>query len=102
MKNSDAEEHAAKRFPHKRLGHVGNSLRPSSIKVFLAGAAHVFQAGKSAGLDATFHFTFTPSFSPPFEGGDKEGVEPRRATIVIRDRKLTVADGHVGQADLHV
>src|SRR5204862_4094029 len=35
MKNSDAEEHAAKRFPHKRLKHVGNSLRPSSIKVFL-------------------------------------------------------------------
>jgi ferredoxin len=89
MKNSDAEEHAAKRFPHKRLKHVGNSLRPSSIKVFLEGAPHVFQPGKSAGLSATFHFTFT-------------GDEPRRATIVIRDRKLTVADGHVGQADLHV
>src|SRR6476661_9025226 len=88
-KNSDAEEHAAKRFPHKRLKHVGNSLRPSSIKVFLKGAPHVFQPGKSAGLSATFHFTFT-------------GDEPRRATIVIRDRKLTVADGHVGQADLHV
>ncbi len=88
-KNSDAEEHAAKRFPHKRLKHVGNSLRPGSIKVFLEGAPHVFQPGKSAGLSATFHFTFT-------------GDEPRRATIVIRDRKLTVADGHVGQADLHV
>src|SRR5712664_1535685 len=46
MKNSDAEEHAAKRFPHKRLKHVGNSLRPSSIKVFLEGAPHVFQPGK--------------------------------------------------------
>jgi len=89
MKNSDAEEHAAKRFPHKRLKHVGNSLRPSSIEVFLKGAPHVFQPGKSAGLSATFHFTFT-------------GDESRRATIVIRDRKLTVADGHVGQADLHV
>jgi len=89
LKNSDAEEHAAKRFPHKRLKHVGNSLRPGSIKVFLEGAPHVFQPGKSAGLSATFHFTFT-------------GDEPRRATIVIRDRKLTVADGHVGQADLHV
>src|ERR671910_1130699 len=42
-KNSDAEDHVAKRFPHKRLKHVGNSLRPGSIKVFLEGAPHVFQ-----------------------------------------------------------
>src|SRR3954464_1351997 len=42
MKNSDAEEHAARRFPQKRLRHVGNSLRPASIEAFLEGAAHVF------------------------------------------------------------
>ncbi len=89
LKNSDAEEHAAKRFPHKRLRHVGNSLRPSTIEGFLAGAPLVFQSGKSAGLRAVYHFTFT-------------GDEHRTATIVVADRRLTVEDGHVGRADLHV
>lgn len=88
-KNSDAEEHVAKRFPNKRLKHVGNNLRPSSVKVFLQGVPHVFQPGKSAGLNATFHFTFT-------------GEEQRQATVVIRDKKISVQEGHVGQADLHV
>jgi Fe-S-cluster-containing hydrogenase component 2/putative sterol carrier protein len=88
-KNSDAEDHVAKRFPHKKLKHVGNSLRPNSIEVFLKGMPNVFQPGKSAGLNATFHFTFT-------------GHEQRQATVVIREQKISVQEGHVGQADLHV
>jgi hypothetical protein len=88
-KNSDAEDHVAKRFPHKRIKHVGNSLRPNSIAVFLKGMPNVFQPGKSAGLNATFHFTFT-------------GHEQRQATIVIQDKKIAVKDGHVGQPNLHV
>src|SRR5215217_6999196 len=87
--NSDAEEHVAKRFPHKRVKHVGNSLRPNSIGLFLGGLPLVFQPGKAAGLDATFHFTFT-------------GEEQRRATVVIREQKIGVEEGHVGNADLHV
>ena len=50
---------------------------------------HVFQPGKSAGLNATFHFTFT-------------GNEQRQATVVIKDQKMSVEEGHVGQPDLHV
>lgn len=88
-KNSDAEDHVAKRFPHKQIKHVGNSLRPNSIEVFLKGMPNVFQPGKSAGLNATFHFTFT-------------GHEQRQATVVIQDQKLSVIEGHVGQPDLHV
>ncbi|MEX2137794.1 MAG: SCP2 sterol-binding domain-containing protein, partial [Pirellulales bacterium] len=88
-KNSDAEDHVAKRFPHKKIKHVGNSLRPNTIEVFLNGMPHVFQAGKSAGLNATFHFTFT-------------GHEQRQATVVIKDQKMSVQEGHVGQSDLHV
>ena len=88
-KNSDAEDHAAKRFPHKKIKHVGNTLRPNSIEVFLNGMPNVFQPGKSAGLNATFHFTFT-------------GREERQATVVIKDQKLRVEEGHVGRADLHV
>src|SRR4026209_941119 len=88
-KNSDAEDHVAKRFPHKKIKHVGNSLRPNSIEVFLKGIPNVFQPGKSAGLSATFHFTFT-------------GTEQRQATVVIQQQKISVEEGHVGQPDLHV
>jgi Fe-S-cluster-containing hydrogenase component 2 len=88
-KNSDAEDHVAKRFPHKKIKHMGNTLRPNSINVFLNGIPNVFQPGKSAGLNATFHFTFT-------------GQEQRQATIVIKDQKISVKEGHVGQRDLHV
>jgi ferredoxin-NADP reductase/NAD-dependent dihydropyrimidine dehydrogenase PreA subunit len=88
-KNSDAEDHVAKRFPHKKIKHVGNSLRPNSIEIFLNGMPNVFQPGKSAGLNATFHFTFT-------------GNEQRQATVVIQQQKISVAEGHVGQPDLHV
>jgi Fe-S-cluster-containing hydrogenase component 2 len=88
-KNSDAEEHVAKRFPHKTIKHVGNSLRPNTIEVFLNGMPHVFQPGKSAGVNATFHFTFT-------------GHEQRQATVVIQEQKISVKEGHVGQPDLHV
>src|SRR4030095_2319619 len=58
-KHSDAEVSVAKGFPHKKIKHVGNSLRPNTIEVFLNGMPHVFQPGKSAGVNATFHFTFT-------------------------------------------
>src|SRR5207248_2091626 len=36
-KNSDAEDHVAKRFPHKKIKHVGNTLRPNTIELFLNG-----------------------------------------------------------------
>src|SRR5947199_6230815 len=88
-KNADAEDHVAKRFPHKKIKHVGNSLRPNSIQLFLNGLPLVFQPGKSAGLNATFHFTFT-------------GREQRQATVVIQEQKISVKEGHVGQPDLHV
>jgi Fe-S-cluster-containing hydrogenase component 2 len=88
-KNSDAEEHVTQRFPHKKIKHVGHSLRPNSIDGFLRGLPIVFQPGKSTGLNATFHFTFT-------------GQEQRQATVVIRDQKVNVQHGHVGQPDLHV
>src|SRR5207237_8299794 len=88
-KNSDAEDHVAKRFPHKKTKHVGNTLRPNTIEVFLKGMPNVFQPGKSAGLNATFHFAFT-------------GHEQRQATVVIQKQRISVNEGHVGQPNLHV
>jgi len=89
LKNSDAEDYIAKRFPNKTTKQVGNSLRPSHIKGFLQGVPLVFQPGKSADLHATYHFTFT-------------GEEERKATIVIANKKVTVEEDHVGTPDLHV
>ena len=48
-----------------------------------------FQSGKAAGLAATYHFAFT-------------GPEAVEATVVIRDRRLEVLEGHQGEADLRV
>jgi alkyl sulfatase BDS1-like metallo-beta-lactamase superfamily hydrolase len=89
LKNSDAEDHVAKRFPNKKTKHVGNSLRPRNVDGFLHGVSLVFQPNKSEGLDATYHFTFT-------------GAEDRQATIVIRNKKITAEDGHIGEPNLRV
>jgi putative sterol carrier protein len=63
--------------------------RQTSIRGFLRALPLVFQRGRSKGLAATYHFTFT-------------GREPAQATIVIRDRTLKVTDGHHGEPDLRV
>jgi len=86
---SDAIDHVAKRFPHKQIKVVGNGLRPRTIQGFLDGLPLVFQRHKSEGLTATYHFTFT-------------GKEKRQATVTIRDKTVTVQDGHQDQADLHL
>ena len=89
LRNSDAEEHVAKRFPNKTAKQVNNSLHPRTIDQLLYGMPLVFQRNKSQGLDATYHFTFT-------------GDEQRQATFVIRNKSLSVKEGHSGEADLHV
>jgi Fe-S-cluster-containing hydrogenase component 2 len=86
---SDAEAYVARRFANKTTKRVGNGLRPRSIPGFLGSLPLVFQRDRSEGLDATFHFTFT-------------GEEEQQATVVIRDKTVQVADGHVGDANLRV
>ena len=83
---SDAETYVAKRFPHKAIKRVGNSLRPHSIQGFLDGLPLVFQRKKSEGLSATYHFTFT-------------GQETERATVIIRNQTLQVMKGHHEEAN---
>lgn len=87
--DSDAEGHVARRFPHKTAKRASNSLRPTSVRAFLNGLPHVFQRGKSEGLDATYHFTFT-------------GAEKVEATVVIRGKKLEVLEGHSGRPDFRL
>jgi len=88
--NSDAEEYVAGRFPNKKTKRVANGLAgQGSIRAFLRGLNFAFERGKSEGLNVVYHFTFT-------------GDEQVEATVVIRDRKLTVSEGHSGTADLRV
>jgi ferredoxin len=87
---SDAEDYVQRRFPHKATKRVRNGLAgQGTIRAFLRGLNFVFQRGKSEGLNATYHFTFT-------------GHEEVEATVVIRDRTLTVSDGHSGIADFRL
>lgn len=87
IKGSDAERHAAKRFPHKRRKTVPNTLRPNSIQSFLTGLPRTFQRGASEGLAAVYHFEF-------------RGEETERATVTISGGKLDVEPGLVGRPDL--
>jgi ferredoxin len=90
VSNSDAEEYVVRRFPHKKTKRVSNGLAgQGSIRTFLRGLPFVFQRGRSEGLDATYHFTFT-------------GQEELKATVVIRDKMLQVSEGHTGLANLWV
>ncbi len=89
LEGSDAEPYVAKRFGNKRTKRVHSGLRPHTIKNFLFGLQLLFQREAAAGLDATYHFTFT-------------GEERKEVTVTIRAEQLTVADGHVGKPDLRV
>jgi len=86
---SDAEDHVARRFPHKIAKRVGNGLRVRTIARFLAGLRLTFQRGKAANLNAVYHFTFT-------------GKEQKQATVIIRDGALQVESGHQSQADIRI
>jgi ferredoxin len=86
---SDAEVHVGKRFPAKHTKQVKNGLHPRSIDLFVRGLSLSFQSGRSEGINAVYHFTFT-------------GEENREATVTIRDQKLRVDEGRQGKPDLHV
>ena len=90
VRGSDAEDYVPRRFPHKKTKQVSNGLAgQGTIRAFLRGLNFVFQRGKSEGVNATYHFTFT-------------GHEEVKATVVIRDKTLEVSDGHLGTADLRL
>jgi len=89
--DSDPEEYVARRFPHKKTKRVANGLAAGQfgIRSFLRGLSFSFQREKSSGLNSTFHFTFT-------------GQETVKATVVIRNKTVEVADGHLGSPDVRI
>src|SRR3954447_15877590 len=89
VRGSDAEAHVQKRYPHKTVRHVRNSLRPRSIASLLFGLPLSFQRHAAGKLNAIYHFVFT-------------GNEPAQATVTIRDGKITVENALVGKPNLKV
>jgi epoxyqueuosine reductase QueG len=86
---SDAEAHARRRYPHKKLRYVQNSLHPRNLKTLLEGMPRTFQRHAAGKLEATYHFTFT-------------GSESAAVTIVIHDGKFTLTDGLQGKPNISV
>ena len=88
-RGTDAADHVAKRFPHKRLRVVRPGVRATTIAVFLSGIRLSFQPGRAGDLNAVYHFRFT-------------GAEPAEATVTIRDGRLAVETGLSGKPDIVV
>ena len=92
VSGSDAEAHAAKRFPHKPRRVVRSSLRASSASGFFRAMPLVFQRGPARGWKAVFHFELT----------DEAGAT-HRATAQIDDGTLTVDAASLrGAADVTI
>src|SRR4051812_19295070 len=89
LKGSDAEAHVTRRYPHKRIRHVNQSLRASSIDGLVEGLPFIFQREQAKDVSVLYHFHFT-------------GAEPRKITVTIRNRELDVAEGHHGTPDIRV
>ncbi|MEI6429448.1 MAG: SCP2 sterol-binding domain-containing protein [Pseudanabaena sp. ELA607] len=89
ISGSDAEAHAAKRFPHKQIKLVRNSLTPISIAGFKNGMSLTFQPNQAKGINARYHFLFT-------------GQEFSQFTVNISNQVCEVQDGLVGKPDLIV
>jgi Fe-S-cluster-containing hydrogenase component 2 len=86
---SDAESHTAKRFPHKHVKRVGNSLTPISIGGFKVGLSLVFQPNQAKGFNATYHFLFT-------------GQDVTQFTVSIANQACEIHDDLVGRPNLVV
>ncbi|MBI2498149.1 MAG: SCP2 sterol-binding domain-containing protein [Opitutae bacterium] len=92
IRGSDAEAHVRKRYPHKPVRTVRNSLYAASARGLLRGMRLTFQSGPAAGLDATFHLIL-----------QEEGkVVPVEATVGIRGQKITVREGLHDRPDVTV
>jgi hypothetical protein len=109
VSGSDAEDHVQKRYPHKTIRYVRNSLRPRSIMAFFGGLPLSFQRKAAGDLDAIYHFSFTGQ--EPAERSD-EASRPIRstqanpamseATVTIRAGTIKVETGLNGVCNLHL
>jgi ferredoxin len=89
VRGSDAEAHLKRRFPHKTPRPVSNGFRLQTVKALFQRLALAFQREQAAALHATYRFSFT-------------GEERLEYTVTIREKTLTVHEGHIGEADVSI
>lgn len=89
LPNSDAQEYARKRFPHKEIREVDNSLRPDSIEKFIAGLRAVFQRRRAQGVYVKIDFYFT-------------GQSSSKIRVEISNSNLSVSNEFSGKPALKV
>lgn len=82
-------EKVVKKNPNKEPRYVSTPIRPTNITNFLMGVNLAFNPEKAKGVNMTLHFIFT-------------GKEEVRATVVIRDERVSISQGIEGKADLTV
>jgi hypothetical protein len=80
---------ASTNLSYKKTKRVANGVRAASIPGFLRGLPLMFQRAQAAGLDATYHLTFT-------------GEEEHRVSIIIRNQTLQLLGGDIGTPDLQI
>lgn len=88
VEGSDAEAHASRRFPNKKLRRV-SGLRPTSVPSFVEGMRLTFQRGMAKNLSATYHFIF-------------RGEDCSEVTVIIDRGRLEVSRGLLTTPDLVV
>ncbi|SEH41599.1 4Fe-4S double cluster binding domain-containing protein [Magnetospirillum fulvum] len=86
---SDAEDHAARVFPHKTVRRIGSGRRPTSVVAMMRMLPLLFQRGQAKGVAARYHFRF-------------RGKETVETTVVIGDQRILVESGLIGRADLEI
>src|SRR6202012_4813024 len=59
MPDTGADCYVMRLYPHNKTRRVKNGRHPNSIQGFLRVLPLGFQRGKSEGVDAVYHFTFT-------------------------------------------
>jgi hypothetical protein len=109
VSGSDAEDHVQKRYPHKTIRYVRNSLRPRSIMAFLGGLPLSFQRKAAGDLDAIYHFSFTgqelaersDEASRPIRSAQANPAMSE-ATVTIRAGTIKVETGLNGVCNLHL
>jgi putative sterol carrier protein/ferredoxin len=89
VKPGTTAEKVAKKNSNKEIRYISTPFRPQSLQGFINGIKIAFNREKARGLTLTIHFDFI-------------GKEKRSITVSIANEKISLQEGHTGQADLVV
>jgi Fe-S-cluster-containing hydrogenase component 2 len=89
---SGAEAHVRRRFPHKRVRHVRNSLQPRTVADLLRGLPLTFQPPAAVGVNVRLLLRLR----------EQPGTAPTEATVRISEQALTIQHGRAPDPDVAI